>query len=306
MKNLLKRRICILLFLAFAMFGSCYGTTAVFVITPQGIVAGADQLSTIISPGGAIDFTATDIPKIELINQRFIVASVGMERLEVQGGVVAYSFGDWIRAIGNKLPENTSLWELVAVIKDEAARTFKSRLDIEGQMRAGRFKKSPMFQVNLVEYIVGGYDEAGVPTIVSVEMQLDWYDRRLIGPIEETHLPPRPGANVKSALYVGGENCASSEFINANSYAYKRFHLYRPATLDKFVARQPLTREDATDTIRVLIEIQSEITPGRVGGATRIVWLPVKGAGSAADYAEIRALAQKGRNENEQTQTKKH
>src|ERR1700720_3069411 len=102
-KNLFKRRICMLPFVVFAVFGGCYGTTAVFVITPQGMVAGADQLTTMVSSGGGILFKTSDIPKIELINERFIVATVGLTEINVQkseGPVTAYSFRGWSRGVG--------------------------------------------------------------------------------------------------------------------------------------------------------------------------------------------------------------
>jgi hypothetical protein len=278
----LKRKSFILALVMFALFGSCYGTTAIFVVTPDGIAGGTDQLTTEISTAdGAAKSKATNIPKVELIHKRFVVATVSFVRTPADGS--AYSFSDWIKAVGDKLTADASVTQFVRLIEDEATRTFKDKLQVEAAMQDGRLKKSQPFEEKFVEYIVGGY-EAGKPAIVSIELRLDWHHNLLIGPLEE-NLSPLPG--VTFHLIAHGEDCAFSEVNNVNSYSYKKFHLYRPATLAKIVAWRELTKDEAIDAIRVLIKIQAEITPSKVGKSTRIVWLPVRGLGSADDYAEI-------------------
>src|SRR2546430_17301144 len=111
-KNFLKRRLAILPLVLFVTFTRCHATTAVFMISPQGIVAGTDQLTTEFSTMGALKSRSSDIPKVELVKQRFIVASIGVERMG-RDSFVAYSFSDWIKAIGDKLGADASVSEFV-------------------------------------------------------------------------------------------------------------------------------------------------------------------------------------------------
>ena len=301
-KNFLKSRVSILPLVLFFTFTKCYATTAVFMISPQGIVAGTDQLTTEISTTGALKSRSSDIPKLELVKQRFIVASIGVERMG-RDSFVAYSFSDWIKALGDKLGADASVSEFVRLIKDEAARTFRDRLGVERQMQGGTFKKSQAVQCNFVEYIVGGY-EAGIPTIVSIYLQLDWYDNRLIGPIEEVQFPT-PGFNPNVGFYASGVKGALDDFTNIDSYPYKRFLARRPVILKKIAALNELTALEATDTIRLLISIQAEITPSEVGRSTSIAVVPVKGVGSVTDYPDIRVLPQSERSRKKQTKKRR-
>ena len=102
---------CTLSFAYFVGIGF-HGTTAIFVITPTGIVAGTDQLTKGAYPSGEIIFRK-DISKIQLINGKFIVASVGVEQSN------AYSFEDWITKVGNKLAPDASVTQFVGLIENE-------------------------------------------------------------------------------------------------------------------------------------------------------------------------------------------
>jgi hypothetical protein len=125
---------CILSFSLFVGIG-CHGTTAIFVITPTGIVAGTDQLTKGVSPSGEATFRK-DISKIQLINGKFIVASVGVEQTN------AYSFENWITSVGNKLTSDASVTQFVGLIENEATKTFKDDMAIEKYMRSGALIKS--------------------------------------------------------------------------------------------------------------------------------------------------------------------
>jgi hypothetical protein len=285
-KRALKRKSFILALVVFAMFGSCYATTAIFVVTPEGIAGGTDQQTTeVLTADGGVKSKAINIPKVELIHGRFVVATVGLVRTPADGS--AYNFSDWIKATGDKLAADASVTQFVRLIEEQATKKFKDELHVEAAMDDGRLKKGQPFEEEFIEYLVGGYDEVGKPTIVSIELRLDWKQKLLLEPIEE-NLSPLPGASPLT-LSRTGENCAVGSVTNVNSYSYEKFHRYRPATLAKIMARQDLTKDEALDTIRVLIKIQAEITPGTVGKPARIVWVPVRGPGSTANYDEIQS-----------------
>lgn len=274
---------CILSFALFVGIGS-HGTTAIFVITPTGIVAGTDQLTKRVSPSGEATFRI-DISKIQLINGKFIVATVGVEQSN------AYSFEDWITKVGNKLAPDASVTQFVGLIENEATKTFKDDMAIEKYMRSGALVKSQPLEDTLVEYIVAGY-QSGVPTIIRTYFNLDWHEKRLIGPIRDVDFPGS-GRNPNSGIKMNGVDGGINEFTNVNSYAYKRFQLYSPTLVEKFVSGHELTQEEAITLIRVLISIQAEVTPSEVGRDSRIVVLPMRGAGSVSSYPDISALPKK-------------
>ena len=269
--------------LSFALFVGVgwHGTTAIFVITPTGIVAGTDQLTKGSSSSGKAVFRK-DITKIQLINGKFIVASVGIERSN------AYSFEDWITKVGNKLAPDASVTQFVGLIENEATKTFKDDMAIEKYMRSGALVKSQPFEDTLVEYIVAGY-ESGVPTIIRTYFNLDWHDKRLVGPVRDVDFPSS-GGNPNFGIKMNGVNGGIQEFTEINSYAYKRFHSAFPAILAKVANGHDLTQEEAITVIRVLINIQAEVTPSQVGRDCRIVVLPMRGTASVSSYPDISAL----------------
>jgi hypothetical protein len=66
----------------------CKATTSIFVVTPNGIVAGADNLITAVSfRTGAVTPPAFGT-KIALVKGRFIVASLGTESIKRDGASV--------------------------------------------------------------------------------------------------------------------------------------------------------------------------------------------------------------------------
>jgi hypothetical protein len=259
----------------------CHGTTAIFVLTPTGIVAGTDRLTKGTSSSREAVFRK-DITKIQLINGKFIVASIGIERSN------AYNFEEWITGVGSKLAADASVTQFVGLIEDEATKTFRDDMAIEKYMRSGALVKSQPFEDSLVEYIVAGY-ESGVPTIIRTYFNLDWHDKRLVGPVRDVDFPGSVG-NPNVGIKMNGVDGGIGEFTNVNSYAYKRFHSSFPTIIAKFAGGSELTQEEAITLIRVLIGIQAEVTPSQVGRDTRIVVLPMRGAGSVTNYPEIPIL----------------
>ena len=183
-------------------------------------------------PSGEIIFRK-DISKIQLINGKFIVASVGVEQSN------AYSFEDWITKVGNKLAPDASVTQFVGLIENEATKTFKDDMAIEKYMRSGALVNSQPLEDTLVEYIVAGY-ESGVPTIIRTYFNLDWHDKRLVGPVRDVDFPGS-GGNPNVGIKMNGVDGGIGEFTNIDSYAYKRFRSYSPTILDKFISGRELT-----------------------------------------------------------------
>jgi hypothetical protein len=138
------------------------------VLTPQGIIAGADgkgmkinyQSPTMQSAAGGV------VRKILLMQNRMVLASSGLENAGT-GTTAIYDFVAWSKSIDHSLPANTSVTRLSEIIERNVAETFDG-FDI--LLKTGRFtrEQAPRPGDTLVNYLVAGY-ESGAPLILPSE-----------------------------------------------------------------------------------------------------------------------------------------
>jgi hypothetical protein len=89
------------------------------IITPEGIVVGADGRTTITT--GTQRTPGTDrAGKLAVIQKRLVIASVGLERA---GDGTVYDFSSWLSRIEQALPVNVAVDEFASVIERESAHT---------------------------------------------------------------------------------------------------------------------------------------------------------------------------------------
>ena len=284
-KNYLKRKFCVLPFAIFVSFVQCYATTAIFIVTKNGIVAGADQLIYSVSFGGVRSAGEGTGSKIALIKDRFIVASLGVQSID--GAPPAYDFTSFIRTIESKITSDVSVPQLMLFIEDESARTFNA-IGIEKAMRAGTIKRSDSIRCEFVEYVIAGYD-SGVPMIFEVTYELDWYGYHLVGPIVKA-IHPQQGHDAEFGFHVFGTVCSVADFAKPESYANKRALAYTPIAFKKLLARQPLSMVEGTDLVRVFISTQAEVNPSLVGPTATVITLPTNGVGTLTGYKNTPTL----------------
>lgn len=264
---------------------SGFCTTAVFVITPERIVAGIDRMANEPAANGTLVNVGTR-RKIALLKGRFIVVCVGLEAM--RGGpsptqqVVLYSFPNWVREIESQIKPNTSVATLAAVVERESSRTFRDFVPIESMMRTGALKHIKAMDKFLVQFVVAGFDNR-VITLIEVNYELDWQNNLLIGPKPIVHLPYD---GITTALYLCGQYGAieTDKLRDRNSYAHKRMDALAPIAFNKILGSVPTSQTEAVYAVRALITIEGEVDPSEIGSGSTVVILPVIANGTVTEY----------------------
>lgn len=262
-----------------------FATTAVFILSPKQIVAGTDRLTTVPGPAGEV---VEDVParKLALIDGRFMVASVGVERLRsgARQGELLYDFTKWISRVESEIGPNDSIRQLANVIEEESSRTFTAAVPIEKLMKTGALPHTEGLDKLLVQYLIAGYEQ-GVPTIIQVYYELEWDGRRLVGPTRKDEFPRPPAA--ESGVYFAGHTSALRNMADPQSYPYSRMMSLAPAAFKKMLSHEQTSPEEAVQAVRALIGIETAAEPAKVGRGSTVVLLPAQGKGSMREYPEL-------------------
>jgi hypothetical protein len=247
-------------------------TTVLVTIGDNGIIVAADRKKTNAQSAGL-----GEIRKIALIQHRFAVASIGLERFVGRGSLgdtVDYDFETWIVGIERGLPNYVLFDDFVGILKHEVSILIPQ---LERPFRDGALRPQTPTDVlePLIQYAIVGYQD-GVPRLSILEFYADWASNRLLGPYEfeiEPTSPPFP----HNRGYGYGVTQAATEFTHRNSYAYKQAMARCPKAIEKFIADTPLTLDESSSLSRVLIKVEEEISPSAVGGSAQLVWIPRSG-----------------------------
>ena len=262
-----------------------FATTAVFILTPKQIVAGTDRLTTVPGPAGDV---VEDVParKSALIDGRFILASVGVERLRSGAGQgdLLYDFTKWISRVESEIGPNDSIRQLANVIEEESSRTFTTTVPIETLMKTGALRRTEGLEKLLVQYLIAGYEQ-GVPTIIQVSYELEWEGGHLVGPTRQDEFPQPAGAEF--GLYLAGHTSALRNMADPQSFPYSRMMSLAPAAFKKMLSREQTSPEEAVQAVRALIGIETAAEPARVGRGSTVVLLPAQGKGTMREYPEL-------------------
>lgn len=91
----------------------CSATSIMYVVTPAGIVIGADGRTLFQStPGTAL--------KIFLLKHRLVLASRNAESAKTKDGrATLYDFPTWTKVIDHRASANTTVEELSRIVEDE-------------------------------------------------------------------------------------------------------------------------------------------------------------------------------------------
>jgi hypothetical protein len=110
-----KHKICFAIWLFAGTFpGSAIATTVVAVVTPSGIVIGADGKGT-----------ESKTQKIFLLNRHLVIAGLGLEHLESKDtGRTLYDFPTWVNQIQKNVNSKMSIEGLVAIVENKARTSF--------------------------------------------------------------------------------------------------------------------------------------------------------------------------------------
>jgi hypothetical protein len=247
----------------------CMATTVILVITPAGIVVGADgKVNAVCTDRNddCIDDNAR-IPKVFLVQGRFAIASMGLLRADVldthDKPLFLYDFPQWVQYIQRQLPPKGQLSDLAKMVRDK----YKPALfGLERALGDGIIAEHSADATP--SYIVIGY-QSGAAYAYSIQASIDWDHRSVRTPVM-TRVFPGTIDRVDSGLRIMGRKSALGGFCDPVSSAHKqiseRFH-----NLSRFCAGHHLSLSEAKSLILALLTLQAEHDPERVSPPFRLL-----------------------------------
>jgi hypothetical protein len=242
-------------------------TTLVVAITPSGTVVGTDSKFTVRTGAFGRTDKEGEGDKIVVVQDRIVVADVGIANISSSNGINVYNFLTWMNNLKNNLPDNISVDDFATIVEAESTNKFVS---VPQMMQRGDIKReqpNELFRV-FVQFVIAGY-EAGVPKLYVVETDLDWNRIELIGPKKIPLDPSSQPGNIH--FYFYGIKEVVADFADGESYAYKQTMMRTPKAFgDLTFNRAPVSLDETASIIRALVQIEKTTNPRDVGGSTHI------------------------------------
>jgi hypothetical protein len=118
----------------------------------------------------------------------------------------------------------------------------------------------------LITFSITGYDK-GNPRLTVVKVYIDWNTKTIL----DAYILPIKLGPVEFGTNYNYAGIAESiaDFLDGNSYAYKRAMAIDPQTFTNVFAHKIPTLDESVAIGRTLIQIEEEIRPDAVGGAIR-------------------------------------
>lgn len=278
-----KYKYCVAILL-FVWHAQCCtnATTVITLVTPTGIVMGADG-KTLSSNRGTLSSGPT-VVKVFLLKGRFAVADVRLQRhISPDGKTILYDFPSWIKGINKNVNAKMSVGDLTDIIEKQAPIAFAFLIR---RIEIGAFTKDEAikdgFVHTLVEFVIAGYD-GGVPTVYSVLLEPDW-ERKIVTPRKVLIHPVKGQSLDLNVLLATGQSSGIDRAVQANTEEYKKLSKKLPVELPLWRDQKPFSNNQASNVVRALISIQSETTPEDVGFPVTVVTVPNRGYGSVRTY----------------------
>jgi hypothetical protein len=274
MRLRLKFRYCVAFLTLFLFaYSSALATTVIVIITPSGIVTGSDGKNVASDSGRRKSIGNRSARKVFLVQDRLVLASIGIASASL-GAEALYSFPSWAAEVEGKLPENASVKQLAEIVSDESARTFAG---FDALIKNGTLKRRHSLEEHFVQYLMVGYD-GGVPTVYTVDFQVDWQKKQLIGPTLR-RLHPEADDREDFGFYALGSRLAVERIDDPKSKGHRQIAAKNRAEIDLLTSRQDLTLEQATTLVHRIIAVESEMNPKKVGPPISVVTIPKSGPG---------------------------
>jgi hypothetical protein len=265
--------------------GVCSGTTILVIITPTGIVIGADSKMIAEDFGGYSAPLPAPGAKVFPIHKRIAVATVGIGKMVLttmdDRPLVSYDPDVWFSEIEKETPKDVTVGGLTEIVKNKSRRTFSS---LGTLVNNGAYNQS--HNLNTFEYLIAGY-ENGVPSVQRIYFEFDWAHKKLIGPTYNVILP-QPDARVDFGFHPAGETSAIEDIINRklDSPSYREIMAAVPAELNMLLARKDLTTKQSTALLHAMLRAQAKCTPQYVGPPYVISLITKNGFGETVSYGD--------------------
>lgn len=262
-----------------------HSTTAIVIVGENGIVIATDSKQVLDShdnAGRQIKIGEKGARKVFLVQNHIAVATIGHDGYHIRHGDMAadYDFGEWILDIQHKLPDNIPFDEFVGIVYDSISTMMIP--NIQPFLSVGEVPQRSDWDIfePFARYIIAGF-EKGVPKLCVLEFYIDWGTKALRGPyripIEPTSRPITGG---RTRIASFGLSEAAGDFHTPQSYAYKREMACCAKVMAHLFSRAPLTLDESRAFATVLVNVEEQTNPGRVGGPVQIVEIPPTGQAS--------------------------
>jgi hypothetical protein len=273
----------IVLFLAHAV---CDATTLVDIVTPQGIVCGADSriITADLGGVGTLEKTPTE-QKVFLVGQRFCISAQGLTGIDHtylrQGWIPArilFKVDEFVSILEKGVKTNTTLAQLVDMVEAETAADFAG---FDGLIELNRLDFSiyglkAIFPDNrVIEFLIGGYDQSNRPVIISLHFDINWRTERLEHSIEVVPVfPPK----------ISGFQRIIRDFWKQNSLGYSRMAPLAPEAMATLTAGNFPSLEPTILLVHMLLKAEADNTPDYVYPPFVLVIVPLHGEGKVITF----------------------
>jgi hypothetical protein len=250
---------------------SSFSSSAIAIVTPQGIVLGADGESVDRCFGPCP--SAKESKKIVLVQDRVALGTVGLYAvLGDAHNVPPYYFPTLVGRIEDRLPADASVSQVSEIVQEEVEKLF-SWFDLYLKRGILRSEDSPGDYP--IEYLIAGY-QAGRPTIYSINVEVDWQQVRLKG-IHRVLIHPERDRRDDFAIYGVGSKRVIRELKEGRGDLYKKVVSKSPMESHMLAGKRGLSVSQASNLVRVLLEVEAEANPEQVGPPFTIVAIPRNG-----------------------------
>ncbi len=253
----------------------CSATAVFVVITPTGIVIGADGKA--VSPpscgrkGPMITSTAL---KVILLKRTFALGDISTEKVTFEDdGTVLYDFPIWAKYIDDHLTTDASVSGLTRIVKEEAPRALSPAFKELDRYACLWEHGGSMENRVLAQYVITGY-EHGVPLVSSVELYPDWKGHRAELLSQVPHQLPK-GQDSDARYYAFGVDDPRSAICDTHTDANQ-------ATVSTSAQRTAfcsvkfprLSLKEASEMVRFLLEFETRIESEYVGFPFTVITIP--------------------------------
>jgi hypothetical protein len=258
-----------------------------FIITPKGIVLGADGMG--ISGCSGTSQKHQTYQKIFLLRNHLAVSAVGLAKMESDTGTTLFDLTAFIRSLNND-EKKASIYELVRDIRHRGQSTILLAMDKKPFQCPA--KDNLAFATGSLDLYIAGYD-AGSPIVMVVKFVIDWKKH-----IVKHYVWQQPllAAGNGYGMMLGYVN----EFCTPLNPLYKKAKTEFSAEIDAFCAASQPREQDfsqfslqrAANMVRRLIEVDIAVHPEGLGFPITIVTIPKTAKPKIKSFCESYPLHQ--------------
>jgi hypothetical protein len=265
-----KQNVVCYVFIITLFPSSAFGSSAVAVVTPQGIVVGVDEKSVVRCSGPCGILTGSK--KIVVLQDHVVLGTAGLYTVLGNHFVAPYHFPSLVDQVKTRLTGDQGVSRVSEIVKEEAGKVF---LWFDLYLRGGLIKQEDIPGDYPAEYLIAGY-EAGAPAVYSVYVEVDWAQLRLKG-IQRVLMHPKPNAKRQAAVYGVGSQRVLQQLLHQRGDLYRKLLSNAASESRRLLDHKQLSLQQAGRLVRAMLETEADSNPAHVGPPFTIVTIPKDG-----------------------------